>query len=42
MITAAPVLGAVPPATLWTDAAGASIQTQKRPYLILAKKVPCL
>jgi hypothetical protein len=35
-ITAATTLGAVPPATLWADANG-SLQTTKRPYLILKK-----
>ena len=36
VITAAAVQGAIPPATLWADATG-SLQTQKRPYLILKK-----
>jgi hypothetical protein len=36
VITAATTVGAVPPATLWNDTSG-SLQTAKRPYLILKK-----
>ena len=37
VITAATTLGAVPPATLWTDSTGASLVTTVRPYVILKK-----